>query len=142
MAKYISLAAFQSTRPAALKQWNGLKKNDLAKLLPERTVAKALNEVREKAPSYKRTSSAPAKPASIGKLLNKVKRLHEEDRARALRIKEASAEYLAGLKEANAPECVEVIHEAEDKWLENIDEVCARIDAAEAAYIASLKEAK
>ena len=61
-----------------------------------------LGEVRDPSREYKR-ESAPTKPTHYGsaaRLIHKAKRLHEEDRARALRIKEASAAYVASLKEA------------------------------------------
>ncbi len=92
---YISLstAASRFTGAEKLLKKAGVKKPCLSA---------CLGEVRDPSREYKRTSAPakPAKPVSIGKLLNKVERLHKEDRARALRIKEASAAYIASLKEA------------------------------------------
>lgn len=95
---YISLstAASRFTGAEKLLKKVGVKKPCLSA---------CLGEVRDPSREYKRTSAPakpakPAKPVSIGKLLNKVERLHKEDRARALRIKEASAAYIASLKKA------------------------------------------
>lgn len=66
------------------------------------SISACMAEVREPSREYKR-GSAPTKPTHYGsaaRLLNKVERLHKEDRARVLRIKEASAVYIASLKKA------------------------------------------